>query len=70
LAESAKPKGVLGAVSGIRKIEAIIESLPMNRECKDRMIDSSNPFDDEDEKDLSFYVCRLATRGGLSGPSA
>jgi len=42
----------------------------MNRECKDRMIDSSNPFDDEDEKDLSFYVCRLATRGGLSGPSA
>jgi hypothetical protein len=40
----------------------------MNRECKDRMIDSSNPFEDEDEKDLSVYVCRLATRGGLSGP--
>jgi hypothetical protein len=24
------------------------------------MIDSSNPFEDEDEKDLSVYVCRVA----------
>jgi hypothetical protein len=59
LAESAKPKRALGAVSGIRKIEAIIESLPLNRECKDRMSDSRNPF--EDEKDLSVYVCRVAS---------
>jgi hypothetical protein len=24
------------------------------------MIDSSNPFEDEDEEDLSVYVCRVA----------